>query len=371
MVRVARSLRVTMGGPRMSESALSSICDLLNQKYGALGSGAAERLRQWTCGSVPYAYPDILEQHLDPRHAGLLLDAFWQVLPFGTGGRRGRVGYGANRMNPTTVAMTVQGHCEFLKKAFPARNDLTVVVANDVRVFRDVSGVYGFLGDSHPLLGVSSRSLGKLACEVYAGNGIASYFAEPGREDAVLSTPELSFLIGELGCVGGINLSASHNPPDDNGVKLYDGYGSQPVAPEDQRLIDAMEFATEIRTLPYDRALETGWIREIPGGFHEKYIQTYVDLYGRAYAAQKDAPVVYTPLCGCGLTTVGEVLERLGFPVLTPPNEGPDGTFSAIPLKAPNPELPQATAPSRVFADACGSGIGLPSDPDAERIEVE
>src|SRR6266568_1394471 len=119
----------------MTDSALGRVCSLLEQKYGALGRTAAERLRQWISGSVPYAYPEILRKHLEERHVDLLLDGFWQVLPFGTGGRRGRVGYGANRLNPTTVAMTVQGHCHYLWKAFPHRTNFAVVVANDVRVF--------------------------------------------------------------------------------------------------------------------------------------------------------------------------------------------------------------------------------------------
>ena len=219
----------------VSAVILGRACKLLENQYNELGRGAAERLRRWCSGTIPYAYPDIIEKHLEnEKHIDLLFDAFWQVLPFGTGGRRGRVGYGFNRLNPTTVAMTVQGHCHYLRTTFPNSEELTVVVANDVRRFDDISGVYGFLGDNHPLLGVSSRSLGRLACEIYVGNGIRAYFADPEADEAVMATPELSYLIHRLKAVGGINLSASHNPPDDNGVKVYDQYGSQPVAPHDQ-----------------------------------------------------------------------------------------------------------------------------------------
>ena len=121
-------------------------------------------------------FPEVLARHLEEQHVPLLFDAFWQVLPFGTGGRRGRVGYGSNRFNPTTVAMTVQGHGNYLSAAFPSRA-LSVIVANDVRVFNDFAGVYRFLGSDHPLLGTSSRSIAKLACEIYAGNGIVAYLA--------------------------------------------------------------------------------------------------------------------------------------------------------------------------------------------------
>src|SRR5205809_7563834 len=125
--------------------ALEKISDLLEKKYSDPGREAAQRLREWLSGTVPYAYPEILAQHLDEKHLGLLFDCFWQVLPFGTGGRRGRVGYGANRFNPTTIALTIQGHCQYLRRVFGSKPDLSVVVANDVRIFKDVAGVYGFL----------------------------------------------------------------------------------------------------------------------------------------------------------------------------------------------------------------------------------
>jgi len=245
------------------------------------------------------------------------------------------------------------------------------VVANDVRIFNDFSGIYRFLGNHHPLLGTSSRSLGKLACEIYAGNGIKAYFAKPQAEEAVISTPELSFAISRLDVVGGINLSASHNPPDDNGVKVYDEFGAQPVAPNDQVLMDDMCRATTIQSCPFSQALAEGWIRKIPDDLHEEYLAIYVELYGDTFLSQPDLPIVYTPLCGCGVTTVGDLLKRLNFPVKIPPGQDRDGTFSVIPFKTPNPEVPQATDPAKLFADKIGSGVVLSSDPDADRIGLE
>ena len=354
-----------------ADDPLKSMVDRLVRNYGSRGREAGGNLEQWLSGRVPYAEPEVLWRHLEAEQVDLLFDAFWQVLPFGTGGRRGRVGYGANRLNPATVSMTVQGHCHYLQAAFPGRRDLTVVVANDVRVFRDLAGTYRFLGDSHPLLGTSSRSLGRLACEIYAGNGITAYFAEPQVEEAVISTPELSFVIGRLGAAGGINLSASHNPPDDNGVKVYDAFGSQPVAPEDQALMDAMREATAIRSKPFAQALAEGLVRAIPEDLHQDYLAAYLELYGDTFTPRPDLPLVYTPLCGCGLKTVGDLLGRLNFPVRTPPHQDADGSFSVIPFKAPNPEVPQATGPAREFADEIGSGLVLSSDPDADRVGLE
>jgi len=336
-----------------------------------MGHGAAQCLQEWLSGEIPYAYPEILQRHLQEQQVPLLFDAFWRILPFGTGGRRGRVGYGANRLNASTVAMSVQGHCQYLRQAFPDRGDLKVVVANDVRRFNDIAGTYRFLGPDHPLLGTSSRSLAKLACQIYASNGIVAYLADPASDTAVLTTPELSFLISRLQVAGGINLSASHNPPDDNGIKLYDQFGGQPVAPDDQHLVDVMAQATAINPLPFEEALKQGLIRDIPADLHEEYIQTYVKVYGGLYPPRADVPIVYTPLCGCGMTTVGAVLKRLGFPFLVPPQQDADGTFAVIPFKAPNPEVPEATTPARDFADAKGCGMVLSSDPDADRFGLE
>src|SRR5215510_4946601 len=112
----------------LDTSTLEKICELLIARYAKQGRGAAERLRQWISGKFPYAHPEILESHLEEKHIALLFDAFWQVLPFGTGGRRGKVGYGTNRINLTTVAMTVQGHCNYLRDTLRERKDIAVVV---------------------------------------------------------------------------------------------------------------------------------------------------------------------------------------------------------------------------------------------------
>ncbi len=365
---------------RPDSARLARMSTLLSKHYNKPGREAAKRLSIWMSGEIPYAAPEIIDQHLEVEHLPLVFDAFRKVLPFGTGGRRGPVGYGPNRMNPSTIAMTAQGHSNYLRgnisehngvTANSPNNALSVVVANDVRLFADNAEVYAFLGSRHPLIGLSSRSLARLACEIYAANGIVSYLAAPEDDHAVTSTPELSFFIVQLEASGGVNVSASHNPPDDNGIKVYDAYGSQPIAPEDQSLVDAMESATEVMRVPFKVGLSSGMIRPLTPDLHAAYIDTYVNLYGDLHRPDKTKPVVYTPLCGCGMGTVKEVLERLGFPLMIPPKQGPDGSFAAIPFKIPNPELPHATAPAREFADQHGVGIVLSSDPDADRIGME
>src|SRR5262245_61358436 len=178
--------RDLMTGRAAVDQKLEHISDRLRQTYGDLGSQAADQLAVWLSGSIPFSHPEVIASLLADDSLGLLFDSFWRLLPFGTGGRRGPVGYGPNRINPSVVAMTVQGHCEYLKRL---GGRPSVVVANDVRVFQDISGVYRSLGATHPLMGTSSPSLARLACEIYAGNGVAAYSPAVTTDNAVMTTP--------------------------------------------------------------------------------------------------------------------------------------------------------------------------------------
>lgn len=350
--------------------ALDLITDRLTSRYGHAGLHAAAQISKWLTGEVPFSYPSTIAQLVRDGSVGLLFDSFWRLLPFGTGGRRGPVGYGPNRMNPTIVAMTVQGHCDYLK-ATSRQQGLAVVVANDVRVFRDISGTYHTLPSDHPLVGTSSRSLAMLACEIYAGNGIRAYLAEPRSQTAVMTTPMLSFAIRQLGAAGGVNLSASHNPPDDNGIKVYDGNGGQPTPPEDQHLADLMGASSSICRRSFNEAVHCSLVCAVPDEIASDYVETYIGLYGDGHVPDQHVPITYTPLCGSGLTTVGTVLRRLSFPLAVPHDQEPDGLFASIPFRAPNPEVPEATGPAKLFAEANGSSIVLSSDPDADRVGLD
>ena len=352
-------------------AALTKISNRLADRYGAQGKAAADRLQAWLEGAVPMGFPEVLARHLEEQHVPLLFDAFWQVLPFGTGGRRGRVGYGSNRFNPTTVAMTVQGHCNYLSAAFPGK-ELSVIVANDVRVFNDFAGVYRFLGSDHPLLGTSSRSIAKLACEIYAGNGVVAYLAEPEADQSLLSTPELSFIIRKLQA----RWAGLISPPRIILPTIMASRFTTSTAASRSRPMTSAWPTPWTRSrmciaFPLHEALGRGLIRPIPAGLHGEYIEEYVRLYGRVFTPRPDIPVVYTPLCGCGLRSAGAVMRKLGFPILSPPDQGPDGTFAPIPFKAPNPEVSEATVPATRFAESVGSGVVLSSDPDADRVGLE
>ncbi|CAN5195950.1 phospho-sugar mutase [soil metagenome] len=360
----------------MSEqNVVDQISADLISTYPTTGEGAAERLGAWASGSIPLLDTDVLLEFLAGAPLDLVHENFWRDIPFGTGGVRGPVGIGPNRMNASVVALTIQAHCDYLsthaERLAEAGKDQLIVLANDVREFHDHNGLYKFLTDN-PLLSVGSRSLALLAAEVYAANGFTVYLMEPGNDEAILTTPELSFLIRHFNAQGGVNMSASHNPPDDNGVKVYDENGGQYLPPYDEELTDLARTVTEIRRTDFAAAVADGRIQNIPAEGLAAYRVRYDQIAQRdGLTSDGSTPIVYSPLCGCGARTLGDELIRLGYPVQTPPGQDRDPAFSAIPLLAPNPEVVEATAPGREFADSIGSTIMISSDPDADRLGAE
>jgi phosphoglucomutase len=344
----------------------------LEEHYPRTAAVARVHLDEWRSGTLPLVPDDALAQFVDRAPVALLHDSFWRRVPFGTGGVRGTVGFGPNRINRTVIGLAVQGHCDFLLArhgSFATRP--TVVIANDVREFHDVAGAYGFL-DDNPLFELTSRTLAHLAAEVYVANGLAVAMSDPDDDLGLLSTPELSFLIRRLGAVGGVNLSASHNPPDDNGIKIYDDQGGQFTPPLDQDLVDAAGAATRVQQGVFAEARAQGLVTGIPGELIDAYQAEYVfRLRGQHLAAPRGSRVAFTPLGGCGERSVVPVLEGLGYEVFVAEGQGRDGTFSQIPLLAPNPEVAESTGPARAAAEHAGIGIVLAADPDADRLGVD
>ena len=310
-------------------------------------------------------------RHAEAGKFALLLESFYQFIPFGTGGRRGRVGFGPNRINEGTVALSVQGHCNYLaSKREEGGAPPSVVVACDTRIFKDICGTYAFL-DENLLLDLTSRKLAKIAAEIYAGCGVQCYFVQPESDEGYLSTPELSFLIRRLGADGGINVSASHNHPDDNGYKFFNVEGAQDVPPHDEELVSYMLDPGPVTRMPFARAVEAGLVKPLTPAMHAQYIEASLVVERAAQdALTKGAPpIVYTPLCGTGTTTVAEVLRAAGYNVVFhEPQAAFDGTFASIPFRLPNPEVPQAAWPAIETAEQCDSPIVLSTDPDADRL---
>ncbi|GIX49185.1 MAG: phosphomannomutase [Candidatus Tectimicrobiota bacterium] len=329
----------------------------------AYKQAAQAQIARWLTEARFAPYRPQLEWLIAQERWSLLLDSFYRMLPFGTGGRRGPVGIGTNRFNPWTLALSVQGHVAYLRERYPGQ-DLSVVIAYDVRVFHDLRGLYN-PDLPNPLRGISSRDFARVAAGVYAANGVRVYMLP----DAYLSTPELSFAIRHLKATAGLNISASHNHPDDNGGKFYNDRGAQEVPPHDEEMARHVERSQEVQQLDFEAAKATGLVSWIPPEVHEAYLA--LNLAQSVCPEARRARLVFTPLHGTGDRTVGAVLARAGFEVhLVAEQATHDGAFPAVPYRAPNPEVPESMQLGVALAQRLDADAVLACDPDADRIGV-
>ncbi len=327
---------------------------------------ALKYLRGWLTEADFAPYRPQLHWLIQQRQWAGLLDRFYQILPFGTGGRRGAVGIGPNRMNLWTLGASVQGHCEYLKESFPEVEALHVVLAYDVRQFEDRRRHYN-PDLPNPVLHLRSRDFARHAVEVYSANGIHAHIL-PENSPRYLATPELSFAIRQLRAHGGLNISASHNPPDDNGGKFYDDRGGQPVPPDDQIMADLVDQVTTIRHLPWAEAVRSGRVHFLTESIHDAYIELCRKQSLVPPPRGDEIKVVFTPLHGVGSMTTMEVLVKQGFRVLPVEEQmRPDGQFPNV-TQTPNPEVPASMDRAEALARKERADIALATDPDADRI---
>jgi phosphoglucomutase len=326
---------------------------------------ALANLSRWLAEDQFAPYRPQLQRLIDDQRWALLLDSFYRVIPFGTGGRRGAVGIGVNRINPYTVVTSIQGHVDYLRRHFGPES-MRVVVAFDCRVFKDLRGNYEATLPN-PLLDMRSRDFARLAAGVYAANGIEVWTV--AGDDLLLSTPELSFAIRRLGAAGGLNVSASHNHPDDNGAKFYTEYGGQPVAPHDEEMADAVAAVRTVRSQPFEEAVRSGRVRWWSDEDHEAYLEA--SLQRSIVPEARDAFIAYTPLNGTGRRTVYDVLCKAGFRVsLVPGQSDYDGEFPRVKYRIPNPEVPESFELAIAEARRAGADAAFATDPDADRLGV-
>ncbi len=324
---------------------------------------ALKNIKTWLTDPQFSEYVPQLEHLITHGFFDYVLDCFYQVIPFGTGGRRGEVGIGPNRINPWTIQASAQGHSQFLLKKFgKSAKTRGVVLAWDVRCFYSNK----FFSDtlSNPVRNLDGITLAKKAAEVYTANGLKVYLFDGPR-----TTPELSFAVRALHAVSGDVFSASHNPPEHNGKKVYDEFGGQLIPPNDEELVtEVTEQVTEIKTISYAEA-ETKKLVEILGGeMDAKYIAECTKL---SLSKARDIKIVYTPLHGCGITSVPVALEALGFTVaLDPATSNSSGKFEHVTFNIPNPEVIQSFDTPLKYAKKIKADILLNSDPDADRIGV-
>ena len=317
----------------------------------------------------PSDYTEMLDWMVRSEHFDLLVDSFYQTIPFGTGGRRGPVGIGPNRVNPYTIASSVQGHVEYLRQRFPEVDQLHVVIAYDVRSFHNLRGTYPATL-ANPLLGLGSKELARTAASVYAAAGIGVHTLASDSGE-LISTPELSFLIRHLGAHGGVNISASHNHPDDNGAKFYNAEGGQEIPPDDEELASIVERVGTIQTADYAEAVGTGLVRFVPDSARSAYVDMNLAL--RLQADAGAGVFTFTGLHGVGVNTVGRSLDAMGyarneqlFYVESQCEFRSD--FKNVTFRSPNPEVPESLAQGIALSREVGADLLLATDPDADRL---
>ncbi|MDR1467845.1 MAG: phospho-sugar mutase [Spirochaetaceae bacterium] len=291
-----------------------------------------------------------VERLIEAEDWAALEDRFFRTLEFGTGGLRGVIGGGFNRMNTLVVKSATQGLATYIIKAFPEKalaGTLSAVIAYDSRHY--------------------SREFAEAAARVFAGNGMRAYIFSSLRP-----TPELSFAIRRLKTDTGIVVTASHNPPQYNGYKAYWNDGSQVIEPHDTGIIEEVGRVTVIKELPEAEAVSRGLYKVIDKEIDEPYREMVVNaLFRPALIREKagEVKIVYTPLHGTGAFPVEAVLSGLGLNVITVPEqrEG-NGDFPTVSF--PNPEEAAALEMAVALGKKVGADVVMATDPDADRFGV-
>ncbi|MEX1326930.1 MAG: phospho-sugar mutase [Desulfobacterales bacterium] len=324
---------------------------------------ALKWLETWLTDDAFKDYVPQIAYLIEAEKWAFLLDSFYQVIPFGTGGRRGLVGVGPNRINTWTIQASAQGHSQYLIRQYGEQaRQRGVVLAFDVRKYTQ-KGIYDE-ALANPVMNLDGRRLANAAAAVYTANKIKVFMFKEER-----STPELSYAIRHLNAVSGDMFSASHNLPTDNGKKVYDQYGGQLIPPDDQFLVDEVSGnVTEIKVIDIDEAKENGLIDVID----EQVDDAYYHAVGRvSLSDERELKIVYSPLHGTGLTSVYPILKKLDFDItLDPETSNMSGAFENVTFNIPNPEVIESFDHSLPFARKVGADILISTDPDADRIGV-
>jgi phosphoglucomutase len=306
-----------------------------------------ERRARDYVGSEPGAeFRREVESLLAEGNTKELEDRFYQDLEFGTGGLRGLIGGGSNRMNLLVVGRATQGLADHLKEAFPGKR-LSAAIAYDSRRY--------------------SREFAERTALVLAGNGITAWLFPEMRP-----TPMLSFAVRKLGCDTGVVVTASHNPPAYNGYKAYWNDGSQVVPPHDEAIIERVKAARDVKSMPKEEALKAGLLKYIGKDVDDAYVSMVkAELFrpGLLKERAKSAKIVYTPLHGTGAMPFERVMGELGLRVITVPEqrEG-DGAFPT--LSYPNPEEAAAMKMAIDLGKKEGADVVMATDPDADRLGI-
>ena len=301
-----------------------------------------DKVNTWLNGNFDQATKDDITR-LQKENPKELEESFYRNLEFGTGGLRGIMGVGTNRMNKYTVGMSTQGFANYMKKKLSG--EIKVAIAHDSRN--------------------NSRFFAETVANVFAANGIKVFLFESLRP-----TPELSFAIRHLQCQGGVVCTASHNPKEYNGYKAYWNDGGQLVPPHDKDVIKEVDKIASVDEVKWSGGEAN--IVSIGADIDNAYMEMVkgLSVYPEVIAKQHDLKIVYTPIHGTGIKLVPEVLKRFGFTNVTIVDEQavPDGNFPTVVY--PNPEESEAMSIGLKKAKALNADILLGTDPDADRVGI-
>jgi phosphoglucomutase len=310
----------------------------------ALTTDIQAKINTWLTGNYDSDTKSNIQQLLDSGDEETLNDAFYRDLEFGTGGLRGIMGNGSNRMNRYTLGMATQGLCNYLLKSFP-NQEIKVALAHDSRN--------------------NSREFARIAAGIFSANGIHAYLFSDLRP-----TPELSFAIRHLGCQSGCVITASHNPKEYNGYKVYWQDGSQVVAPHDKNIIAEVNAIQDVNQVKFQA--DESRIHLIGEEIDAAYLAQVkaLSINPAAIQRQHDLKIVYTPLHGTGITLVPQALAQLGFTnvSIVQAQATPDGNFPTV--QSPNPEEKVAMQMALDQARQLDADLVIATDPDADRVGI-
>ena len=302
-----------------------------------------ERAQAWTTEDYDQETREEVKRLLDAEDPTELVDAFYKDLEFGTGGLRGIMGPGTNRMNRYNVATATQGLANYVKKEFPEEKELRVAIGYDCR--------------NH------SKEFARITAEVFAANGFHAFLYEELRP-----TPMVSFAIRELGCQTGVMITASHNPKEYNGYKAYWNDGAQMIAPHDKNVIGEVNKIRSIRDVKLDGPDEL--ITMLGKEMDDKYLARILptQLSPELVKKHHDFKIVYTPIHGTGGQVIPRLYKEAGYTAVytVPEQDVVSGDFPTV--KSPNPEEPAALAMAIARAKEVGAELVVASDPDADRL---
>ncbi len=303
-----------------------------------------QKINNWLQGSYDPETKSDIQKLLDGKSFTELTDSFYKDLEFGTGGLRGLMGNGSNRINKYTIGTATQGLCNYLLKKYPGE-EIKVAVAHDSRN--------------------NSDYFANITAEVFSANGIHVYFFKELRP-----TPLLSFAIRELGCRSGVMLTASHNPKEYNGYKAYGADGGQFVSPDDKMVMNEVAQISSIDAVKFNRVEAN--IELLGEEIDKLYLDkiTELSVSPEAIKRQANLKIVFSPIHGTGITLVPQALERFGFNnvILVEEQIKPDGNFPTVVY--PNPEEKEALTLALAKGKETDADLILATDPDADRVGI-